>query len=54
MFLATPYIVEELLTNLPKLPATATADWARLRPNLTIMDDVVTLHRASGGDALPQ
>jgi predicted nucleic acid-binding protein len=47
ILLATPYIVEELLTNLPKLPATATADWARLRPYLTMMDDVVTLDRAA-------
>jgi predicted nucleic acid-binding protein len=47
ILLATPYVVEELLTNLPKLPATATADWARLRPSLTIMDDVLTLDRAA-------
>lgn len=44
--LATPYIVEELVTNLPKLPAAATADWARLRPNLILMDDVLTLDQA--------
>ncbi|MEX2140770.1 MAG: hypothetical protein WD894_16020 [Pirellulales bacterium] len=47
VFLATPYVVEELLTNLPRLPAMATADWARLRPKLTIMDDVLTLDRAA-------
>jgi predicted nucleic acid-binding protein len=46
ILLATPYVVEELLTNLPKLPATATADWARLRPNLVMMDDVLTLDQA--------
>jgi predicted nucleic acid-binding protein len=47
ILLATPYVVEELLTNLPKLPVTATAGWARLRPNLTIMDDVLTLEWAA-------
>ena len=47
VLLATPYVVEELLTNLPRLPAMATADWARLRPKLTIMDDVLTLDRAA-------
>jgi predicted nucleic acid-binding protein len=46
ILVATPYVVEELLTNLPKLAATATADWARLRPNLIIMDDVLTLDQA--------
>jgi hypothetical protein len=47
VLLATPYVVEELLTNLPRLPARATADWAWLRPNLIIMDDVLTLDRAA-------
>ncbi len=35
------------MTNLPDLPATATADWARLRPELVLMDDVLTLDRAA-------
>ncbi len=36
-----------MLTNLPTLPAAATADRARLRPELAWMDDVETLHRAA-------
>ena len=47
ILLATPYVVEEVLANLPNLPATATADWARLRPDLALMDDVLTLDRAA-------
>jgi len=47
ILLATPYVIEEVLTNLPHLPATATADWARLRPDLALMDDVLTLDRAA-------
>jgi hypothetical protein len=41
--LTTPYVIEEVLVNLPKFPAAATADWARLRPELLLVDDVVTL-----------
>jgi hypothetical protein len=43
--IATPYVIEEMLRNLPELPPEATADWARLRPELVIMDDVLTLDR---------
>jgi hypothetical protein len=43
--LTSPY--EEVLTNLPGLPAAATADWARRRPQLALMDDVLTLDRAA-------
>lgn len=45
--LATPYVLEEVLLNLPGLPPAATADWARLRPNLVVVDDVLTLDRAA-------
>jgi hypothetical protein len=45
--IATPYVVEEVLHNLPLLPATATSAWARLRPALWIRDDVLTLDRAA-------
>ena len=38
-----PYVVEEVLRNLPQLPVEASADWARLRRELLIMDDVLTL-----------
>lgn len=43
---ATPYVVEEVLHNLPQLPAAATSACARFRPALWIRDDVLTLDRA--------
>lgn len=43
---ATPYVVDEVLHNLPLLPAAATSAWARLRSALWIRDDVLTLDRA--------
>lgn len=43
--IATPYVIDEVLLNLPNLPADATADWARLRPALMITDDVFTLNK---------
>lgn len=46
LLLATPYVIDEVLTNLPHLPTAATANWARLRPELAVMDDVLTLDRA--------
>jgi hypothetical protein len=45
--IASPYVIEEVLANLPTLPPDATADWARLRPSLTLVDDVLTLDRVS-------
>lgn len=45
--LATPYVIEEVLANLADLPATATAHWARLRPELALMDDVLALDRVA-------
>lgn len=45
--LTTPYVIEEVLANLSNLPATATFDWAQLRSNLVLMDDVLTLDRAA-------
>jgi predicted nucleic acid-binding protein len=45
ILVATPYTIEEVLRNLPGLPPSATADWARLRPALVLMDDVLTLDR---------
>ena len=43
---ATPYVVEEVLHNLPLLPASATSAWGHLRLGLTVLDDVLTLDRA--------
>jgi len=47
LLIATPYVLEEVVRNLPHLPATATADWAAIRPALLVMDDVLTLDRPS-------
>ena len=46
VLIATPYIVEEMLHNLPLLPVNATSAWGRLRTALTVRDDVLTLDRA--------
>ena len=43
--LATPYVVDEVLRNLPVFPAAASAVWAQARPHLVLCDDVVTLDR---------
>ncbi len=43
--ITTPYVLEEVLRNLPNLTPAASADWARLRPGLLIMDDVFTLDK---------
>ena len=45
VLVSTPYALEELLRNLPDLPRSASAEWARLRPALLVMDDVLTLDR---------
>ncbi len=45
--MASPYVVEEVLANLSNVSATATANWTRLRPDLALMDDVLTLDRAA-------
>ena len=44
--LASPWVIGEVTRNLVKFPATATAEWLRLRPHLVIVDDVVSLDRA--------
>jgi hypothetical protein len=45
VLVSTPYALEEVLRNLPDLPPLASAEWARLRPALLAMDDVLTLDR---------
>jgi hypothetical protein len=47
VLIATPYIVEEVLHNLPLLPVNATSAWGHLRAALTVRDDVLTLDRAA-------
>jgi hypothetical protein len=42
---SSPYAVNEAVRNLPKLPAAATVEWLRLRRQLIITDDIVSLDR---------
>lgn len=41
--MSSPYVVSEVLRNLRKLPAAATAEWVRLRQQLEIVDDIFSL-----------
>ena len=43
--IATPYVVAEVLRNLPDFPPSASGNWARLRPAILVMDDVLTIDR---------
>ena len=43
--MSSPYVLSEVMQNLTKLPVAATAEWVRLRPQLVIVDDVVSLDR---------
>jgi predicted nucleic acid-binding protein len=44
--MSSPYVLSEVMRNLGKLPIVATADWVRLRQQLAMVDDVVSLDRA--------
>lgn len=44
---ASPYVIEEVLLNLGYMGLIATDAWAQLRPQMSIVDDVLTLDRAS-------
>ena len=44
--MASPWVVREVVRNLPKFPLSATSDWLRLRPQLVLVDDVVSLNQA--------
>lgn len=43
--IATPYVVAEVPRNLPDFPPSASGSWARLRPAILVMDDVLTIDR---------
>jgi hypothetical protein len=43
--IATPYVIREGLNNLSDFPPSATSQWASLRADLLVLDDVVTLDR---------
>jgi predicted nucleic acid-binding protein len=45
--LASHYVIEEVLRNLTRFDAAATAQWARFRPTLLLVDDVLTIDRAA-------
>lgn len=45
LLVSTPYAIEEVLRNLSVFPPLASSEWARLRPELLLMDDVLTLDR---------
>ncbi len=45
VLVSSPYALNETLRNLSKLPPSATSGWLRLRPHITVVDDVVSLDR---------
>ncbi len=45
VLVATPYVIEEVLRNLPDFPVAASGWWVRLRREILVMDDVLTLNR---------
>jgi hypothetical protein len=45
VLVATPYVIGEVLNNLADFPPAATGQWASLRPDLLVLDDVLTLDR---------
>jgi len=43
--MASPYVLSEVIANLPRLPAAAPEEWRRLRPRLLFVRDVWTMDR---------
>lgn len=43
--MASPWVVAEVVRNLAKFPPAATGEWLRLRPQLVLVDDVVSLNQ---------
>lgn len=43
--LSSPYAINEVLRNLRKVSPQATGQWVRLRPQLTLVDDVLAMDR---------
>jgi len=43
--MTTPYAVAETVRNLGAFPASVTASWLRLRSQLVVVDDVVTIDK---------
>ena len=46
LLVTSPYALNEVLRNLDKVSAGATAEWLRLRTQVAVVDDVLTLDRA--------
>ena len=44
--MASPWVVTEVVRNLRKFPPAATHEWLRFRPQLTLVDDVVSINQA--------
>jgi predicted nucleic acid-binding protein len=45
VLMATPYVLEEVLRNLPNLHSAAAIDWQVLRGQVNVMPDVFTVDR---------
>jgi hypothetical protein len=45
VLIVTPYVIGEVLNNLADFPPAATIQWAGLRADLLVLDDVLTLDR---------
>lgn len=45
LLIATPYVVEEVLRNLPEFSGAVSGVWVQLRPSILVLDDVLTLDR---------
>jgi hypothetical protein len=45
VLIVTPYVIGEVLNNLPDFPPSAVAQWASFRADLLVLDDVLTLDR---------
>jgi predicted nucleic acid-binding protein len=43
--LTSPYVLDEVLRNLPDLQRSASIDWPRIRQGLNVMNNVLTLDR---------
>jgi predicted nucleic acid-binding protein len=43
--IATPYVIEEVLANIGDLGPAAVANWPKLRKDLLIFDDILTIDR---------
>lgn len=44
--IASPWVIGEVTRNLVKFPVAITAEWLRLRRQISVVDDVVSLDRA--------